>query len=121
MGIFKNKYVRIFLVFLIIFVAIWIYDSVNQPDQHYSQAVAEFEAITSDSNEESFDNYLEQHAGAARPDHVIRIEGEDFTETEGEGFSVIEDFNDLDGQSVLTPEIGRSEEHTSELQSRGHL
>lgn len=106
MGIFKNKYVRIFLVFLIIFVAIWIYDSVNQPDQHYSQAVAEFEAITSDSNEESFDNYLEQHAGAARPDHVIRIEGEDFTETEGEGFSVIEDFNDLDGQSVLTPEIG---------------
>lgn len=106
MDIFKNKYVRIFLVFLIIIAAVLIFDSVNEQDQHFSQAVAEFEAITSESDEDSFDNYLSEYSDAARPEHVVRIEGEDFTATEGEGFSVIDDFNDLDGQSVLTPELG---------------
>src|SRR5690606_13408156 len=50
--------------------------------------------------------YLEKHANAARPDQVIRIEGEDFIETEGVGFSLIDEFNDLNEQSVLTPEEG---------------
>ncbi|NMB18135.1 MAG: extracellular solute-binding protein [Erysipelothrix sp.] len=68
--------------------------------------MVEFDAIVSESNEDNYDHYLEKHANAARPDQVIRIEGEDFIETEGVGFSLIDEFNDLNEQSVLTPEEG---------------
>lgn len=68
--------------------------------------MVEFDAIVSESNDDNYDYYLEKHANAARPDQVIRIEGEDFIETEGVGFSLIDEFNDLNEQSVLTPEEG---------------
>lgn len=106
MYIFKNKYLRIALILVAFFVSIWIYDLWNSPDQHFTQASTGFEAITSESNEDSFDNYLIQYSDAPRPDQVIRIEAEDFTDTDGEGFSVIEDFNGLNKESVLTPEAG---------------
>lgn len=68
--------------------------------------MGEFEAIVSASNEDSYDNYLETYASAPRPDQVIRIEGEDFIKTEGAGFSLIDEFSDMNEQSVLTPEEG---------------
>lgn len=106
MRIFRNKLVRIILVLVIIFSSVWILDSRKKSDQHYSKAMVEFDAIVSESNEDNYDHYLEKHANAARPDQVIRIEGEDFIETEGVGFSLIDEFNDLNEQSVLTPEEG---------------
>jgi len=104
--IFRNKLVRIILVLVIIFSSVWILDSRKKSDQHYSKAMVEFDAIVSESNDDNYDYYLEKHANAARPDQVIRIEGEDFIETEGVGFSLIDEFNDLNEQSVLTPEEG---------------
>ena len=106
MRIFKNKLVRIILVLVIIFSSVWFLDSRNKSDQHYSKAMGEFEAIVSESNEDSYDNYLISHENAPRPDQVIRIEGEDFIETEGVGFSLIDELNDLNEQSVFTPEEG---------------
>lgn len=106
MRIFRNKLVRIILVLVIIFSSVWILDSRKKSDQHYSKAMVEFDAIVSESNDDNYDYYLEKHANAARPDQVIRIEGEDFIETEGVGFSLIDEFNDLNEQSVLTPEEG---------------
>ncbi|GAA4062540.1 extracellular solute-binding protein [Amphibacillus indicireducens] len=106
MRIFKNKLVRIILVLVIIFSSVWIIDSRNKADQHYSKAMVEFEAVVSERNEDSYYNYLENYSNAARPNQVIRIEGEDFVETEGVGFSLIDEFNNMNEQSVLTPEEG---------------
>ncbi|MRI66651.1 extracellular solute-binding protein [Gracilibacillus thailandensis] len=84
----------------------WIYDSRNKANQHYSQAITEFEAVISDRSEASYDNYLENYSNESKPDQVIRIEGEDFVEADGNDFKVMEDFNDLDGPSIFTPEQG---------------
>lgn len=104
--LFKSSLFRIILVLVIIFSSIWIYDSRNKANQHYSQAVAEFEAVISEKNEASYDNYLQTHTNASRPEQVIRIEGEDFVETDGNGFEVVDEFRALDGTAVHTPEQG---------------
>lgn len=107
MYIFKKRYVRVILIGVFILSIVLIYSSLIKDDNEpITHAMTEFEVITSDSDEDSFDNYLIQHSDASTPDKVIRIEGEDFTDTTGEGFSVVEDLEGLDGKSVLTPEAG---------------
>lgn len=106
MYIFKKKYVRVILISVSILAIIFLYNSFSNNDETITHALTEFEVITSDSDEDSFDNYLIQHSDAQRPTDVIRIEGEDFTDTTGEGFRVVEDLEGLGGESVLTPEEG---------------
>lgn len=97
---------RVILVFTILFSSIWFLSANRESNQHYSQTITEFTAIINEDNEESYDHYLEQYSEAEHPSQTIRIEGEDYTEIEGEGFEVLNHFNGLDGQSVMTPEEG---------------
>lgn len=106
MSRFKGKYVRIILICGLVFSIVLIYRSLNKDDEHIPRTVAEFEAVTSNSNENSYDNYRNKYADSQTPTEVIRIEGEDFSEIIGEGFAVNEGLKELDGISVLTPEEG---------------
>nr|WP_241211431.1 extracellular solute-binding protein [Amphibacillus jilinensis] len=89
-----------------LFSSIWFLRVNRDSNQHYSKTIAEFTAIVNEGDEESYDHYLEQHSEAERPSQTIRIEGEDYAEIDGEGFEILNHFNGLDGQSVMTPEEG---------------
>src|SRR5690606_10672499 len=52
------------------------------------------------------DHYLEQHSSKARPNLSIRIEGEDYSEIEGDGFDVVSQLGGESKESVVTPETG---------------
>ncbi|WP_407923770.1 extracellular solute-binding protein [Cohnella fermenti] len=68
--------------------------------------MGEFQAITDSDDEGSYDAYSSAHSSDSRPDTVVRIEGENYSETNGEGFEVADRYEGLDGQAVLTPEDG---------------
>lgn len=70
------------------------------------EPIAEFEAIVNSDEEDGYAAYFERHANAARPNTVIRIEGENYTEAVGGDFEVISQPYDLDGSAVLTSEEG---------------
>ncbi|MFC4388773.1 extracellular solute-binding protein [Gracilibacillus marinus] len=74
--------------------------------QNQIKAMDDFEAITNDEEKNNYDSYLERYSTEAHPEESIRIEGEDFLEVEGEGFSVVDNIEGLDGKAVVTPEEG---------------
>ncbi|SDY91959.1 ABC-type glycerol-3-phosphate transport system, substrate-binding protein [Evansella caseinilytica] len=106
MYILRKKYVRVMIVITLLFSSIWFLTSLNSSDKHSSQAMAEFTAVTTDHHDGGYDNYLMQYATADKPDHVIRMDGEDYADTEGEGFQVVDQYNGLVGKAVITPEEG---------------
>lgn len=106
MSIFKKKYIRVLLALTLILIVFVVINARQSATQHFSRATAPFEAIFSESDTDSYDMYLEQHQQASRPDRVIRIEGEDFIDTSGEGFDILSNYEGLDGDAVFTPEEG---------------
>ncbi|MCA0753493.1 extracellular solute-binding protein [Paenibacillus sp. N4] len=106
MNIRKKNYVIIILVLAVFFLSIWAFYPSNSAGSGQVQAMTDFEAITESTAEGSYDNYLKAHSTANRPDEIIRIEGEDYAETEGDGFEVAEQLYGLDGKAVMTPESG---------------
>ena len=103
----KKRYAYLALVLAVLFLSVWMF---NRSDGSGSggrvRAMADFVAVTDESLGNGYDRYLAGHAGAERPDEVIRIEGEDFVETVGDGFAVVDRYEGLDGTAVLTPETG---------------
>ncbi len=69
-------------------------------------AMADFAAVTNSAGEDSYDAYLSSHSEAARPDEIIRIEGESFTGTTEDGFDISDHLEGMDGKAVITPEFG---------------
>ncbi|KAF9122978.1 hypothetical protein BGX30_001685 [Mortierella sp. GBA39] len=66
--------------------------------------MADFAAVTGSGGDDGgYDAYVKAHSAAKRPDQVIRIEGESFTQTDGPGFEVIHPSGET---AVLTPESG---------------
>jgi len=103
----KKRYVYLVLALAVLFLSVWMF---NRSDGSGSggrvRAMADFVAVTDEGPGNGYDRYLAGHAGAERPDDVIRIEGEDFAETVGDGFAVADRYEGLDGTAVLTPETG---------------
>lgn len=91
---------------MVIFAFIWVLSLSDSMKQNQIKAIDDFEAITNDEEETSYDSYLERYSTEAHPEESIRIEGEDFLETDGEGFQVVDNIEGLDGQAVVTPEEG---------------
>jgi len=102
----KKNYVTVVLVLTVFFSSIWAFYPSNTYVQGSAQEVADFVAITDETAEDGYDNYLSSHSTKERPDELIRIEGEDFVDTDGNGFQVVEQYMGLDGNAVITPEIG---------------
>ncbi|MFC0470755.1 extracellular solute-binding protein [Halalkalibacter kiskunsagensis] len=102
----KKKTVLVILAITLFFSCIWAYNPSKSSDHGHVQAMTDFEAIIHETREDSYENYVNIHLGAKRPDEIIRIEAEDYVETNGEGFQVIDQFEGLNGKAVLTPEEG---------------
>ncbi|MFC5467039.1 extracellular solute-binding protein [Lederbergia graminis] len=106
MKIFKKKSVIILLVFILVISSFVIFNPSNSTETNMVYAVSEFEAITNSKNDDDYDHYLEQHSSKARPNLSIRIEGEDYSEIEGDGFDVVSQLGGESKESVVTPETG---------------
>lgn len=107
MNIRNRKYVYLTLVLAVFFLSVWMFNrSDDSGNGGRVRAMADFVAVTDESLGDGYDRYLAGYATAERPDGVIRIEGEDFAETVGDGFVIVDRYEGLDGKAVLTPETG---------------
>ncbi|MGG4047364.1 extracellular solute-binding protein [Paenibacillus favisporus] len=99
----KKSYVAVLLV-LAILVSIWAFYPSSSSEVRSVQAMADFAAVTGSGGDDGgYDAYVKAHSDAKRPDQVIRIEGESFTQTDGPGFEVVHPSGET---AVLTPESG---------------
>ena len=94
------------LALAVLFLSVWLIGRPDGSDGGRVRAMPDFVAVTGEHAGNGYDRYLAAHAGAERPDEVIRIEGEDFAETDGDGFEIADRYEGLDGTAVLTPETG---------------
>jgi len=107
LSIRKKNYVIAILVLAVFFLSIWAFNPSNSPNTGFVQAaMADFTAVTDADAEDGYDHYLQRHSSADRPIDVIRIEGEHYAGTDGDGFTIEQGLQGLDGTAVLTPESG---------------
>ena len=102
----KKNYVIIILVLVILVSSIWAFYPSDSSDNRRAMAMVDFNAVTASAGEDSYDAYLNSHSAAERPGEVIRIEGESFSGTTGDGFEISDRLDGLDGEAVITPESG---------------
>lgn len=106
MKIRKKRPVIILLV-LAVLLSVWtFYPSDTANNNSRALALTDFEAVTKSAGKDSYNSYLQTYETAKRPEEVIRIEGENFTSSSGDGFEVADQYNGLDGKAVITPETG---------------
>lgn len=104
----RKKRVSIALLALVVCAAsLWaFYPSSSKVGGGEVQAMADFQAITDSAEDGGYDAYLNQYASAARPDKVIRIEGERYADVVGGSFTNQDGPYGLEGSAVMTPESG---------------
>jgi len=102
----KKNYVIIFLVLALIITSIAVIGPSRSSDKQLALAMSDFIAVTDENNKNDYTHYLLQYESAARPQQAIRIEGEQFSEANGEGFEIIDQYQGLEGKAVITPESG---------------
>ena len=102
----RKKMGLILVLVLALVFSIWtIYPSRDQSTGTV-HALEDFEAVSNTDDESSYEHYLSMHASSAKPDNVIRIEGESYVQAEGGVFEVVQGYEGLDGKAVITPETG---------------
>ncbi|WP_338551907.1 extracellular solute-binding protein [Paenibacillus sp. KS-LC4] len=101
-----KKYAIAILALVLFFLSIWGFNPQNQADRGTVQAMSAFEMGEHTYVKGGYDDYLKSYSTAQRPAQVIRIEGESFSKTVGEGFEMADRFEGLDGKAVITPEAG---------------
>ncbi|WP_405152552.1 extracellular solute-binding protein [Paenibacillus sp. FSL K6-0108] len=102
----RKKMGLILVLVLALVFSIWtIYPSRDQSTGTV-HALEDFEAVSNTDDESSYEHYLSMHASSAKPDNVIRIEGESYVQAEGGAFEVVQGYEGLDGKAVITPETG---------------
>ncbi|TFE27500.1 extracellular solute-binding protein [Cohnella luojiensis] len=106
MKILKKKYGTIILVLVIFFLCVWAFYPSDRAGIGRIQAMPDFVAITDSDVQDGYGAYLNNASTAERPAQVIRIEGESYSKTDGEGFEVADQYQGLDGKSVITPDTG---------------
>ncbi|WP_418037984.1 extracellular solute-binding protein [Paenibacillus xylanilyticus] len=102
----RKKMGLILVLVLALVFSIWtIYPSRDQSTGTV-HALEDFEAVSNTDDESSYEHYLSMHASSAKPDNVIRIEGESYVQAEGGAFEVVQGYEGLDGKAIITPETG---------------
>lgn len=102
----KKHVIAILLVLALLLTSVLVFFNPSGDGQRHVQAMGEFQAITDEDKDGSYDQYLKRFDTAERPDAVIRIEGESFSSTKGEGFEIMEGAEGLTGKAVSTPDSG---------------
>lgn len=64
---------------------------------------------TATFNERKYVQYLSEYEGAARPDQEIVLEAANYSHVEGHGFEKLDQYEGMDGVSLLTGESGKAE------------
>lgn len=106
MFIRKKSRVVGLVVLALLLITISVIIPSNPSGKNHVQAMGEFQAVTKEDKGGTYDIYMKKHSAAERPDKVIRIEGESFSETDGEGFEIVSGLEGLNGRAVETPEAG---------------
>ena len=106
MNTIKKKKVIVLMVLAALLLSPWAFLPSDSTSQRHVHAVGGFDAITGLSEEDGYAAYLNRHSTVNRPDETIRIEGENFVKTFGDGFEIVNQFEGLEGQAVVTPEEG---------------
>lgn len=104
-----NARIRKYLIWSIVIVvllAVWKLTPAERGSIPTVAAGQDFTAIISTDDTNSYEQYVEQYASAARPDRTIRVEGEDYIEVSGGEFVIADGYEGLDGKAVLTPDKG---------------
>lgn len=102
----KKRSMAILLVLALLLTSVLVFLIPSRDGQRQVQAMGEFQAITDEEKDESYDQYLKHYASAERPAAVIRIEGEAFSDTTGGEFKIMEGVEGLTGKAVSTPDSG---------------
>lgn len=102
----KKNYVVVFLVLALLITSLAVIGPSRSSDRQLALAMSDFTAITDEQDENDYAHYVQRYEQASRPEHIIRIEGEQFAEAEGKGFEVIDGYEGLSGKAVITPETG---------------
>ena len=101
-----KKKVIVLMLLAALLLSLWSLVPSDSTSQAHVHAVGGFDAVTGISEEDGYAAYLNRHLAVDRPIETVRIEGEDFIETLGEGFEIVKQLEGLDGQAVVTPEAG---------------
>ncbi|CAM3223890.1 extracellular solute-binding protein [Paenibacillus lupini] len=102
----RKRYGIAVLVLLVFFLSIWTFYPSGQLHNGRAQAMGGFQAITDTDDKGGYNEYLKSYSADDRPSQVIRIEGESFAESDGEGFEVDDHPEGLNGKAVITPDAG---------------
>lgn len=102
----RKRYGIAILVLLVFFLSIWTFYPSGQLQNGRAQAMGGFQAITDSDDKGGYNEYLKSYSAEVRPSKVIRIEGESFADSDGEGFEVADHPEGLDGKAVITPDAG---------------
>lgn len=101
----KNKGLIVVLV-LALALSIWTLYPSQDRRPGTLHALEDFEAVSGSEDEHSYEHYLTTHANTARPDEMVRIEGESYAQSDGGEFEVVQGYAGLEGSAVITPERG---------------
>lgn len=102
----RKKKGLILVLTLALVLSIWTIYPSRDRGPSMVHALEDFEAVANTGDSRSYEHYISTHINTAKPDQIVRIEGESFVHTEGEGFEVIDGYAGLDGSAVITPEAG---------------
>ena len=102
----RKRYGIAILVLLVFFLSIWTFYPSDKLHNGHAQAMGGFQAITDSDDKGGYNEYLKSYSAEDRPSQVIRIEGESFADSDGEGFEVADHPEGLDGKAVITPDAG---------------
>lgn len=106
MGIKKKRYLIAILILVVFFLSVLTLYPSSRSGSGQVQAMSDFKAVTDSEADGGYDAYLDRYSSAERPARVIRIEGENFSTTSGEGFEVMDQYEGLNGKAVIAPESG---------------
>ncbi|MBO9598373.1 MAG: extracellular solute-binding protein [Cohnella sp.] len=106
MKLLKKRKGTIILVAVLFFLSVWAFYPSDRTGIGRIQALPDFVAVTDSDAQDGYGAYLSNAANAERPSEAVRIEGESFARTEGEGFEIADGYEGLNGKAVITPDAG---------------
>ncbi|WP_438434795.1 extracellular solute-binding protein [Gorillibacterium sp. sgz500922] len=102
----KRKRTIAILAIVALLASAWTFYPSGRSSHGKAHATGLFTPVIDSEAKDGYDAYRAAHSTADHPEPIIRVEGESFAETEGDGFEVADGYEGLDGKALLTPDTG---------------
>ncbi|OMF17961.1 ABC transporter substrate-binding protein [Paenibacillus amylolyticus] len=102
----RKKKGLILVLVLALVLSIWTLYPSRDRNPGTLHALEDFEAVSGTEDSFSYEHYLTAHDNTAKPDEIVRIEGESYVQAEDGEYEVVQGYAGLDGSAVITPETG---------------